>query len=157
MEGKHPKRRKDKYNPYSIFELNGSYYIEFIDGEHKKHKFEISKKLYEMFDESELRDISYLHQWDKYIEHSELREVTLNVRAIHKPKSVEDMVLENLLSERLYQAIQNLPKLQKRRLILYFFDDMTYEEIASREGCTKMPVKRSIKAAIEKLKKEIEK
>ena len=36
MEGKHPKRRKDKYNPYSICERNGSYYIEFLDGEHKK-------------------------------------------------------------------------------------------------------------------------
>lgn len=57
MEGKHPKRRKDKYNPYSICERNGSYYIEFLDGEHQKHEFEISRELYEAFDEFELREV----------------------------------------------------------------------------------------------------
>ena len=57
MEGKHPKRRKYKYNPYSICEQNGCYYIKFLDGEHKKHKFEISKELYETFNEFELKDI----------------------------------------------------------------------------------------------------
>ncbi len=35
MKGNHPKRRKDKYNPYNIFEMNGKYYIEFIDGQRK--------------------------------------------------------------------------------------------------------------------------
>ena len=29
MKGNHPKRRKDKYNPYKIYELNEHYYIEF--------------------------------------------------------------------------------------------------------------------------------
>ena len=33
MKGNHPKRRKDKYNPYSIFESDGKYYIEFADGQ----------------------------------------------------------------------------------------------------------------------------
>lgn len=157
MEGKHPKRRKDKYNPYSICEKGGCYYIEFLDGERKKHQFEISKEVYEAFDEFELRDISYLHQWDKYIEHSELWESTLNERTFKKPESVEEVVLEKLLVERLHRAIQKLPELQKRRLILYFYDGMTYDQIAEIEGCTKMPVKRSIDAAIEKLKKELEK
>ena len=119
MEGKHPKRRKDKYNPYSICERNGSCYIEFLDGEHKKQAFEISRELYEAFDEFELRDISYLHQWDKYIEHSEIWEHALNGRAIQKPESVEDVVLEKLLVERLHRAIQKLPEIQKRRLILF--------------------------------------
>ena len=35
MKGNHPKRRKDKYNPYIIFEMNGKYYIEFKDGQKK--------------------------------------------------------------------------------------------------------------------------
>ena len=157
MEGKHPKRRKDKYNPYSICERNGCYYIEFLDGEHKKHEFEISRELYEAFDEFELRDISYLHQWDKYIEHSELWEHALNGRAIQKLESIEDVVRETMLVERLHRAMQKLPEIQKRRLILYFFDGMTYERIATLEGCTKMPVKRSIDTALEKLKKELEK
>ncbi len=31
MKGNHSKRRKDKYNPYSICELEGHYYISFKD------------------------------------------------------------------------------------------------------------------------------
>ncbi len=50
MKGNHPKRRKDKYNPYSIFESDGKYYIEFADGQRKEHCMEISRELYEAFD-----------------------------------------------------------------------------------------------------------
>ncbi len=81
MEGKHPKRRRDKYNPYYICELEGRYYISFQDGQGVLHEFEINREIYEVFDNSELKDISYLHKWDKYIEHSEVWESTLNERA----------------------------------------------------------------------------
>lgn len=39
MKGNHPKRRKDKYNPYKICEWNGHYYIEFKDSENKYGKW----------------------------------------------------------------------------------------------------------------------
>ena len=55
--------------------------------------------------------------------------------------------------ELLHKAISKLPEVQKRRLLLYFFGDMTYEQIAKMEGCTKRAVKFSVDIAIEKLKK----
>lgn len=157
MKGNHPKRRKDKYNPYQIWELDGHYYIAFENGQGVPHEFEISKTLYDAFNEFELRDISYLHKWDKYIEHSEVWESTLNRRALQQPDSVEEIVFKNMLIEKLHKGISNLSEIQKRRVRLYFFEGLTYEQIAIREGCTKMPVKRSIDAAIEKLKKEMKK
>ena len=33
MEGNHPKRRKDKYNPYTIYEKDGRFYVSFKDGQ----------------------------------------------------------------------------------------------------------------------------
>ena len=39
---------------------------------------------------------------------------------------------------------------------MYYFGGLTYEEIAEKEHCTKMPVKRSIDAALEKIKKFLE-
>lgn len=39
-------------------------------------------------------------------------------------------------------------------LVLYFFGEMTYEQIAALEGCTKRAVKFSVDIAIEKLKKD---
>ena len=52
MEGNHPKRRRDKYNPYYICELEGHYYISFQDGQGVLHEFEINRTLYEVFDDS---------------------------------------------------------------------------------------------------------
>lgn len=157
MEGNHPKRRKDKYNPYTIYEKDERYYILFKDGQAEIHELEIDKNLYDIFDSFELRDISYLHKWDKYIEHSEVWESTLNRRAFQSVESVEEIVFRNVQTEKLHKAIKKLPEVQKRRLILYFFDGLTYEQIAKREGCTKMPIKRSIDTALEKLKKDLKK
>ena len=43
--------------------------------------------------------------------------------------------------------------IQKRRLILYYFQGLTYEQIAEMESCTKRAVKFSVDIAVEKLKK----
>ena len=90
MEGRQPKRRKDKYNPYKIYELNEHYYIEFKDSENKLREMEISRKLYEAFSSFELRDISYLHKWDKYIEHSEVTDIRRDNASNQTTESVED-------------------------------------------------------------------
>lgn len=155
MKGNHPKRRKDKYNPYSICEQGGHYYISFKDGQGVLHEFEINEQLYNTFNTFELDDLSYLNIVDRHLEQSEVWEPTLNKRAFQKPEDFEEAVLARLQMERLHKAIVSLPEVQKRRLILYYFENLTYEQIAQREGCTKMPVKRSIEAAIKKLKKEL--
>lgn len=68
------------------------------------------------------------------------------------PCSVEETVYQAIQYEQLHQAIDHLPKTQRRRLILYYFYDFTYEKIAEIEGYTIMPVKRSIDRALEKIK-----
>lgn len=65
--------------------------------------------------------------------------------------------MKKLQTEELHKAINRLPKIQQRRIMLYYFEGMTYEQIARQEGCTKMPIKRSIDAAIERLKKDLKK
>lgn len=157
MEGNHPKRRKDKYNPYTIYEKEGLYYISFKDGQGVLHKFEISKVLYDAFDSFELDDLVHLNVVDRHIEQSEVWEETLNVRAVKKPDSIEEVVLRKIQIETLHTAMKKLPEMQRRRMQLYYFEGMTYEQIAKTEGCTKMPVKRSIEAAVERLKKEMKK
>ena len=156
-EGNHPKRRKDKYNPYTIYEKGGHYYISFKDGQGILHKFEIGRTLYDAFDSFELDDLVYLNVVDRHIEQSEVWETTLNVRAVDKPDSMEDVVLKKIQIEALHSAIEKLPEMQRRRMQLYYFEGLTYEQIAKKEGCTKMPVKRSIEAAVERLKKELKK
>ena len=41
MDGKHPKRRKDKYNPYKLTEKEGKYFLSFRDWQGVLHEMEI--------------------------------------------------------------------------------------------------------------------
>lgn len=153
MEGNHPKRRKDKYNPYAMCEKDGHYYISFKDGQAALHKLEISKMLYDAFDSFELDDLAYLNEVDRHIEQSEIWESTLNMRSIQKMNSIEEIIFNKIQVERLHRAIKNLPEIQRRRIWLYYFEDMTYEQIASKEHCSFQAVAKSIMAAEKRIKK----
>ena len=155
MDGKHPNRKKDKYNPYTLIISDGPYYLSFKDSRGELQTIEIDEVLYGLFNRFELEDISHLNKLSRHIEHSELTEATLNDRAFHKPETVEDAVSRNMEYELLHRAIAKLPEIQRRRLLLYFFGELTYEQIAELEGCTKRAVKFSIDIALEKLKKDL--
>lgn len=153
MNEKHPNRKKDKHNPYTLMIVEGRYYLSFKDGRGIMQNIEIDKVLYDLFNRFELEDISYLNRVSRHIEHSELTESSLNDRAFYKEESLEETVSRSMEYEQLHKAISKLPETQKRRLLLYFFGELTYEQIAELEGCTKRAVKFSIDLAIEKLKK----
>lgn len=153
MIGNHPKRRKDKYNPYKICENNGRYYLSFKDGQGVRHEMEIQKDLFDMLNRFELDDLSILNEWDRHIEHFEQTEQSLNRRACAKAESVEDTVLRNIEYEQLHQAISMLTETQQRRLKLYYFQGLTDKQIAEIEGCSISAVGGSIFAAIENIKK----
>lgn len=152
MDEKRPKRRKDKYNPYTLSQKEDKHYLSFWDGQGILRELQITKELFEVLNRFELDDLSVLNEWDRHIEHFEQTEQSLNRRAFSKEESVEETVLRSIEYERLHRAITQLPETQRRRLILYYFEGLTYEQIARMEGCTIMPVKRSIDSAIKKLK-----
>ena len=152
MDEKRPKRRKDKDNPYTLSKRQDKHYLSFRDGQGILRELQITKELFEVLNRFELDDLSVLNEWDRHIEHFEQTEQSLNRRAFSKEESVEETVLRSIEYERLHRAITQLPETQRRRLILYYFEGLTYEQIARMEGCTIMPVKRSIDSAIKKLK-----
>ena len=120
------------------------------------NKYEITEELYDAFNSFELEDLSYLNVWDRHMEQSEIWESTLNERAVDVQVSVEDIVMRNLQNEKVHRAIDMLPEVQRRRVKMYFFDGMTYEEIAAKEKCKHPAVVKSVKAALEKLKNILE-
>ena len=83
MDGHHPKRRKDKYNPYTIGTTeDGRHWLTFSDGQGNRHHFEISAAVFELLDSFELDDLSYLNEVDRHYEQSELTEASLYDRAV---------------------------------------------------------------------------
>lgn len=168
MDGSHPKnidprpkRRRAKDNPYELYTVGihtdqPRFYIAFTDCEGIHRELEIGKALFETLNRFELDDLSFLNEVDNHYEHSELTEASLNARAFYQPETVEEIALQHFQNERLHTAITQLPEKQRTRLILYYFGELTYEQIAEMEGCTIMPVKRSIDAALKNLKKILE-
>lgn len=152
MDEKRPKRRKDKYNPYTLTKIKDKHILSFRDGQGVLQEITIDRELFELLDRFELDDLSYLNEVDRHYEHSELTEISLYNRATALPESVEDAVLRNLQYEALYNAIWKLPEAQRRRLILYYFGGLTYAQIAEMEGCKYQTVQESIYAALKNLK-----
>lgn len=152
MDERHPKRRKDKNNPYTLSIADGRFYLSFRDGMGVLHEMEIDGELYGLLNAFELEDLSYLNEWDRHIEQSELSEETLEHRMRRTPCSVEETVYRAIQYEQLHQAIDYLPKTQRRRLLLYYFYDFTYEKIAEIEGCSVHSVFVAIERAKEKIK-----
>lgn len=156
MDEKRPKRRKDKYNPYTLTEKEDKYFLSFKDGQGVFRELQITKELFEVLNRFELDDLSILNEWDRHYEHSELTEASLYDRAAMLPESVEEAVFRNLRYEALHKAIKLLPEIQRRRLVLYYFAGLTYAQIAEKEGCTFQTIGKSISAAEKRLKKILE-
>lgn len=145
MDNKRPKRRKDKYNPYTLHTEKGKYYISFTDADNCIQKVLISKKIFDSFNKFELEDISWMNEYDRHYEHSEIYESTLHERGAINVECMEEY-LDNT------QDMENLPEVQKRRLKKYYFEEKTFDEIAFEEGCTYQSIQRSVYRAVKKIK-----
>ena len=153
-----PKRRIDKDNPYRLFTVGAAsnephYFIQFKNGAGIEHCLEIEEPLFDLFDQFELDDLSYMNEVDNHYEHSELTEASLRRRAVVRPEDVEAVVLGQMDCEQLHIAISRLPEIQRRRLTLYYYGGLTHQQIADIEGCTRWAVSKAITQAICNLKK----
>lgn len=63
-------------------------------------------------------------------------------------ESPEDMVNRQMEIKTLQKAMQTLSEIQRERLHLYFFEEMTMREIAAKCGVSQMVVWKSIQGAI---------
>ena len=60
MDEKRPKRRKDKYNPYTLTEKEDKHFLSFWDGQGVWQEFQITRELFEAMNRFELDDLSIL-------------------------------------------------------------------------------------------------
>ncbi len=152
---KRPKRRKDKYNPYTLYTKAGRYYISFVDVNNNFQEIAVSQKVFESFNKFELEDISQMNEYDRHLEHSEIYEHTLHKKKDASEWSLEEYFENVQVTENLHIAISKLPEVQKRRLNKYDFDEKSFDEIALEEGCTYQCVQRSVYRAVEKIKNSL--
>ena len=152
MDGNHPNRKKDKSNPYTLSIENNTYYISFTDGQGIFHKQEISIELYAAFNGFELDDISLMNEASRHLTEADAGEEPLGHRIADPSEPVVDHVYRRIMYQELHKAIAQLPEIQRRRVLLYYFGRYTYEQIAQMENCTKRAVKFSVDAALKNLR-----
>ena len=69
------------------------------------------------------------------------------------PIGFEDELIMRLEQEQLPGLIALLPETQRRRLTAYYYEGVTYQEIAKHEGVHHSAIMRSVEAALKNLKK----
>lgn len=81
----------------------------------------------------------------------------IELSAVIKTKTPEVIFFENEIKILLYSAINKLPKIQAERIILYYFQEMSYEEIAKIQNVHRTAVSKSIAIGLKNLKNILEK
>ena len=129
------------------------YYISFEDSAKQECKIEIEKEIFDIYMQSKKAYIKIKNETSRHLEHSLLSEVDIYKRAFEKTNNVVDIIMQKLECEKLQAALNKLTKEQRRRVLLYYDYQLTMEEIAVIEKCSKQSVQESIKWGIKKLKK----
>lgn len=155
-----PNRRKSKDNPYKIVFNNVEkiYIVSFKDGTNKLNEVEVSKEIFDVFNESELNDISTMHKDRKHIDYrnyddSEIIENLIFNKSKDKYKILEDDYIKEVEHQELRKVIDELSNIQKRRIKMYYFEELNLEQIAKIEHTSFQMISKSIKQGIENLKK----
>lgn len=149
------KRRRDKYNPYYLeIDWNtGEYFVKFKDVNMIWNTVKINKKIYDEMNSFELEDKKTINEYDRHIDHIKtgLNDSYKNISYINN--NIEDLVIYNIESNKLYQILNKLTDKQKRRIYLYYFLNLKEREIAIVERCSIRAVQYSLQQALEKIKK----
>lgn len=148
-------RRRTYILREEVTENGTRYFISFKDGQDISHELNVSYDFYMAFRRLEL-DNRRLENWDwRHREFSEVRDETLNRRALRLPKAVDELIIEEEQVELLRKAIATLPEIQRRRFLLYHEYDLNYYQIGAMEHCTPQAVRRSVIIAREKIKAQM--
>lgn len=128
------------------------YFIEYRDNSNICIR-ELTLKEFKKFNSFQSQNIKNKNIYNRYIEHLEQTEFDLYKKMLYQPVKIEDLVFKKLLLDQIYNAMSQLNEIQRRRFIMYYIDEMTYEQIAKIEGCTKRAIKFSVDAARKNLQK----
>ena len=156
---KHSKIKREIIDTYIVFSNsdNSKNIIVFKDGDGKARVIRANETLRNEYKRRKSEENSQTIKFSRYIEHSELTEISLNKRAINKEISLEEQVISNLESERIIKEIWKLPTPQNRRVYMYIVDEFSYTKIAKIENRSIPTVKESIDRGLENLRKKLKK
>lgn len=143
-------------NPYFLEwnEAEDKYNIIFNDSKGFLKRVCVTEDVFNAMDRFELDDVSELNEFSRHIEHLNIIEndFILYKRTLNKEKLISDVVEQSIDLEKLWDAINRLSNIQRRRIIKYYFENKNEYEIAKEEGVSQQSVHIGLKQSLSKLK-----
>ena len=139
----------DNTNLYRVF---CRYYAAFFDGKGNPQEVEISEDVFHAFGEFKKEAKKQQNFDERHREYFDLSEEEIASRPAPTQRNIEEVICEKEVSKEVKEAVDSLADVQRRRLLLYFRYDLTYEQIADIENCSHPAIIKSVNAAIKKLK-----
>jgi len=133
------------------------YWIIFKNYLGEEIESEIPKDIFDTYIESKNVYKKNQNEEERHWEYIELSENELFKRSIKYQDSVESIIIKKEMEKELHLAIQQLPKIQKKRLKKYYFDEKTEREIAAEEGIKHQAIHIGLDRSRKKLKNILKK
>lgn len=116
---------------------------------------EVSTSVAELLEQSDRQIRSQRRQDRRHLENAEYIDGLTDTAILYPQEDTADLFIRMESYGQLYTAINELSEVQRRRLLLYFADNLTYRQIAKLEGVNQSAIGNSIKHAIIQLKQII--
>lgn len=113
---------------------------------------EVSTSVKELLEQSDRQIRSQRRQDRRYLDFTPLTDEVLEISLLGVYEDTADLLERMERNARLHKAIGKLTEVQRRRLILYYFEGLTYSQIAKLEGVSHRAVIYSIEQALKQLK-----
>lgn len=113
---------------------------------------EVSTSVKELLEQSDRQIRSQRRQDRRYLDFTPLTDEVLEISLLGVYEDTADLLERMECNARLHNAIGKLTEVQRRRLSLYYFEGLTYSQIAKLEGVSHRAVIYSIEQALKQLK-----
>jgi RNA polymerase sigma-70 factor (ECF subfamily) len=108
----------------------------------------VSREVADYLEECRLEERRQREKVRRHYSKKECAECAIEDSMFEKPQGFENALLDRLTAEKLPEAISTLSEVQRRRLMNYYYEGLTYQQIADLEHIRVSAIYNSITAAI---------
>lgn len=135
--------------------MDNKLFLKATDFDGKTTNIEVTINIYQDYQRSIWREEYHDKKSDNEI-HRDILSDKFFPYELHSPSN-EEVYFKKSQYQALYEAIEKLPKVQRRRIILKYFNDLTIPQIANIENTSIQAIKASIRVAKNKVEKFLRK
>lgn len=121
--------------------------IKYKTADGKRICVEVSTAVKELLEQSDRQIRSQGRQDRRYLANEEYIDGLTDTTTVYPQEDFADLIIKMDSYKQLHAIIKKLPEVQRRRLSMYYFDGLTYRQIAEIEGVNHKSIIQSVNLA----------